>query len=351
MKKLIYLSLSIISIAAFSCNKAKQDTTVVDETIVLQDFVQKIALPQYQNLNANATDLYNSVLQLNNNMTDSNLEVAKLAWRNTRQSWEQCEGFLFGPIEDDNYDPNMDTWPVDYVQLDSLMASNNPLQYADIQLVTLSLRGFHPLEYILWGKNGNAHAADITARKKQYMVSLAEDILSNTAKLKDSWSSTVNFQNEILLAGKGSSRYKTRQEVFMAITGALVDICGEVGSGKISEPFVARDSSITESPFSHNSITDFRNNIIGAQNVYLCSFKTQGVSLSNLVASKNVSLDNQIKTKFATAINSLNSVSVTFEQAIYLQPTQLQNCITALADLEDILDGQLKPFITKYIKD
>ena len=97
-----------------------------------------------------------------------------------RTSWEQCEGFLFGPVEDDNYDPNMDTWPVDYVQLDSLLASSNPLQINDIEsLSTLSLRGFHPIEYILWGVTGSQSAATITARKKQYMISLTKDLQNN----------------------------------------------------------------------------------------------------------------------------------------------------------------------------
>ena len=58
--------------------------------------------------------------------------------------WEQCEGFLFGPVEDNDYDPNMDSWPTDYVQMDSLLASNSNLSVANIQNLTLSLRDTIP---------------------------------------------------------------------------------------------------------------------------------------------------------------------------------------------------------------
>lgn len=341
-----------------ACHKASNSTSTEDYTTlegeVLNDFVQKIALPQYNDLQLKATAFNTAIVQLNTNPTDANLATARQAWRDTRQGWEQCEGFLFGPVEDDNYDPQMDTWPVDNVQLDSLMASSNPLGITDIQnLSTLSLRGFHPVEYILWGVHGNSTAASITAREKQYMVSLSADIVNNTTNLNNSWlPSGSNFQNDVLNAGKGSTRFKSRQEAFLAIAGAMIDICGEVGDSKMGEPFAAYDSTITESRFSHNSITDFRNNIIGAQNVYLGTYGgAGGKSISSLVAAKNISLDNQIKAQFTAAINSFNNISTTFEQGIYSQRTQIQNSITALATLSQTLDSQLLPFIKQYIKD
>lgn len=357
MKKITFILLGA-ALSLQACHKASSSTSTEDyttlESEVLNDFVQKIALPQYNNLQLKAASFNTAVVQLNASPTDANLQAARQGWRDVRQGWEQCEGFLFGPVEDDNYDPQMDTWPVDNVQLDSLMASSNPLSLTDIQsLSTLSLRGFHPLEYILWGKNGNSTAASITAREKQYMISLSADIVNNTTNLNYSWlSSGSNFQNDVLNAGKGSTRFKSRQEVFLAIAGAMIDICGEVGDSKMGEPFAAYDSTITESRFSHNSIADFRNNIIGAQNVYLCTYGgASGKSLSALVAAKNISLDNQIKAQFTAAINSFNSVSTTFEQGIYTQRTQIQNCITALNTLSTTLDEQLLPFIKQYVKD
>jgi predicted lipoprotein len=124
----------------------------------LNDFTNNVALNGYLQLSVAASNLNTALQNVQTNTTSINLEVAKTSWKSMRQVWEQCEGFLFGPIEDNDFDPNMDTWPSDYVQLDSLLKSNNPLQVADMQNLTLSLRGFHPIEYLIFGKNGNVKA-------------------------------------------------------------------------------------------------------------------------------------------------------------------------------------------------
>jgi uncharacterized iron-regulated protein len=226
-----------------------------------------------------------------------------------------------------------------------------------VQNLTQSLRGYHPLEFILWGQTGTATSDSITASQKQYMVALAQDILNNIDSLNASWVTTGgNFQQQVLLAGKGATRYTSRQQAFLAIAGSMSDICHEVGQqatgGKIYDPYASRDSFQTESPFSHSSINDFRNNIIGAQNVYLCSFNgAQGASLSNFVAGSNLALDNKIKQQFTAAINALNNVNVTFEIAIFTQRTQLQSAMTALNILQETLDGELTQNIQTYVKD
>ncbi len=357
MKKIILLSFAgCIVISA--CHKTPAPTTTtVTETQVITDFVQKIALPEYANLQVKATALNTAVLTLNTSPTDANLAAAQQAWRDVRTSWETCEGFLFGPVEDNNYDPNTDTWPVDYRQLDSLVASSTALNIATVQNLSQSLRGYHPLEFILWGQNGAATADSINAAQKQYMVALSQDILNNIDSLNYSWSATGgNFQQQVLQAGAGSTRFTSHQQLLLAIIGSISDICNEVGQqasgGKIYDPYTSRDSFQTESPFSHNSMIDFRNNIIGAQNAYLCTFNGQtGASISTFVAAKNLSLDNNIKQQFTAAINALNTVNVTFESAIFTQRTQLQSAMTALNTLQGTLDGDLKTFIQTYVKD
>lgn len=364
MKKvsLILLAAIATSTLLFSCHKNNDNgnnISNVTETQVITDFVQKIALPQYQNLQEKATALNNAVQALNANTTDANLHAAQQAWRDTRTGWETCEGFLLGPVEDNNYDPNMDTWPVDYLQLDSILATTAIGNYNTtfVSQLNQNLRGFHPLEFILWGQTGNATADSITADQKAFMVALSQDILNTVDSLNNSWATTGgNFQQVMLSAGPGNTRYPTKQSVILAIVNSMSDICNEVGvqntDGKIFAPFSAHDSTQTESPFSHNSLIDFRNNIMGAQNVYLCTWNgVQGGSISAFVSARNVSLDNTIKADFTAAISALNNINGTFETAIYTEPTQLTNAMNALNTLQSDLDGKLKQFVTTYVKD
>jgi len=349
---------TIICVSFSACRKAKSGGGTPDDfntlkQTVLNDFVDNVAIPQYQNFSTLANTLNADVTALDADATEANLAKARQSWKDLRTSWEQCEGFLFGPVEDDNYDPNMDTWPVDYNQLDSLLGSANPLQIGDIQsLSTLSLRGFHPIEYILWGVDGNRSAASLTAREKTYIVSLTKDLQNNANSLNSSWiTGAGNFGKEVKTAGSGSTIYSKKQEVFLAIIEALIGICDEVGAGKMAEPFDALDSNIVESPFSNNSTLDFKNNIIGLGNVYNGTFTGAGKGITDLVAAKNVSLDNKIKRQISAAINSFSAITLSYEEAIFDQRPQITATRAALENLKSTLDEELKPFIIQYITD
>ncbi|HWB27941.1 MAG TPA: imelysin family protein [Chitinophagaceae bacterium] len=355
MKK-IFPAVAITFITGFtSCHKASQspgdtDDQPVTEQQVLTDFTNNVALSSYLKLSIAAASLNTAIQTLDNTPTDDNLQAARNDWKSMREIWEQSEGFLFGPVEDNDYDPNMDTWPTDYTQMDSLLASSNPLEVSDIQNLTLSLRGYHPIEYIIFGDHGSRKAADITARQKKYMISLSADLTNTCNALYLSWSSApVNFAQQVITAGTGSSKYTTRQDIFMALAGGMIDICDEVGGGKMKEPYNAKDPQLVESPYSGNSLIDFKNNIIGAQNVYLGV--NGGKGIKDIVAAKNKALDNKLQGLFTAAINSFDGITVTYEQAILSQRVQSQQTMDAVIALKESLESDLVPFIQQNIKD
>ena len=352
MKRTLLVFAASMSLLACKKNENNNGVTVTSQQVVT-DFVTKLAIPQYDALANKAQELNTAVIALNNNTTEANLVAARDAWKEVRKAWEQCEGFLIGPVSDDNYDPNMDTWPMDRLQLDSFINNSSSFTPETIQGVNQSLRGFHPLEFILWGEGGGANAASLTAKQKAYMVGLAQDVVNTTTALKNSWSASGgNFQNVMLTAGAGSARFTTRKEAMLAILAGMTDICGEVGGGKILEPFEQFDSTKTESPFSHNSITDFTNNMKGAQNVYLCSFNGQtGAGMSDFIAARNIALDTKIKDQFAAAIAALNNLAMTFEMGIHMERTQLQNAMNAINALQATLDGDAKKYVQTYVTD
>ncbi|MNU14663.1 Iron-regulated protein A precursor [compost metagenome] len=331
------------------------------EQSVLNDFVSVVGNPLYAKFETLAATLKTAVQNLANNPTDANLAAARTAWKDVRVIWEQSEGFLIGPVDDQNYDPYMDTWPTDHNAMDNLLTSTTPITVSYLaglddpeNASELTLRGFHPLEYLLWGLGGNRTAASITAREKEYMVALAEDIHNNVSALKSSWlPGSIYFGNKLITPGSGNDVFANKREALEALANALIDICGEVADGKMLEPFEPNaDSTITESPYAHNSINDFKNNIIGARNVYTCTFDGKtGKSLSDLVRANNSALDLEIKSKFEIAIQSFDGFTTTFEQAIYHQRPQVQNTLDALNSLKGTIGDKLVPYLTQYVKD
>ncbi len=349
-------NLSAIAIATIlfaGCHKADTstpDTFPATETTVINDFTDDVALSQYSSLTAAASDMNTKIATLNTSATDANLTAAQTSWKSLRTVWEQCEGFLFGPVEDNEYDPQMDTWPTDANQFDSLLASSNALELSDIQLLPYNLRGFHPVEYLIFGDHGSRTAASLTDRQKKYMISASTDIVNICNSLYASWTeSPTNFAQQVKTAGTGSTVYTTKQELFLAIVGAMQGICEEVGQGKMKEPFDARDPKIVESPYSGNSTLDFKNNITGLQTVYLGRNGSTG--LTNLVSLRNKSLDNTIRSQITTAINSFDNITEPYEQAIIDQRAQVQQTMNVVDALNETIEEQLVPFIQQQVKD
>lgn len=352
------------SVLFTSCDKPV-DEPVVDfealKTSVLNDFVNVVANPLYNDFEIKAAALKASVAALAENTNETTLKNARDAWKAVRVVWEQSEGFLIGPVDENNFDPFLDTWPTDHNAMEALLASSTPLTVSFIAGLDdpdseseLTLRGFHPLEYIMWGLSGSKAASDITAREKEYMIALVGDVYNNIAALKSSWlPGTTYFGHEIMNAGKAGSRYDSKRDAMEEIAGALIGICVEVGEAKMLDPFFPTpDSTITESPYAHNSIVDFKNNIVGARNVYMCSYNgVSGKSLSDLVKANNASLDLEIKQKFELAINSFDGFTKTFEQSIYTDGPRVQNTLDVLASLKETINLKLIPYIQQYVKD
>lgn len=361
MKKLVLPIALLCTLGFVSCSNDNDSTDNTPATIeatkqaITEDFGNNVAMPAYTDLKASATDLNSKIQAVVTTPTDAGLEEAKTAWRNMRVVWEQSEGFLFGPVEDNEYDPKTDTWPTDYAQMDSLLGSTNTFSEAEIENLDYTLRGYHPIEYMLWGKGSNKTAASLTAREKQYLAALSTDLQTLCGQLYDEWSG--GYLSKVTTAGRGSTSFGTYQSFFTQLNNGMIDICNEVGKsdegeeGKIYEPFIKNDSNLVESPYSENSMIDFKNNITGAYNVYIGNYKSsQKNGLSNLVQLYNKDLDNRIKIKFQAAISSFDGVTVSFEKAIFDQRTQLQNVMTAIGEVREILNTELATFIITNVK-
>src|SRR5689334_4789238 len=119
-KKVSLFALTLIAISFVACHKDDDNeptpTTPVTAAQVLNDFAYTLATPNYTDLHAKASALNQAAITLQTTTTDQNLQAARDAWRSTRQAWEQAEGYLFGPVQDFNYDPKTDSWPVNTVE-------------------------------------------------------------------------------------------------------------------------------------------------------------------------------------------------------------------------------------------
>ncbi len=355
MKNIISGTLVIALLFAAGCKKDGDAIPTVDTTLnseIISDFSLNIANAKYVALAAKTTLLQQQVATLAANPTDINLAICRQTWKDARQVWEQSEALLFGPVETDNIDPRIDTWPVNFTDLDAQLASGNAFTDDYINGLEDALKGFHPIEYIIFGTDGHKSAASLTAREIEYLTALTSNVQVLTANLASTWntSSSSSFYTEFVSAGKGSTVYATQQAALEQMVTAMAGICDEVANGKMKEPFDAQDPSLEESPFSGNSMTDFTNNITGIQNVYLGKFLADGTGLEDLVKKYNLSLDSEIKSKLSAALGAMANVTHPFGQAILDQHVQVENAMSAINDLQTTLEDKLLPFVKQHSK-
>lgn len=346
--------LSLVLLAGFlfavSCRKPEEVDPPASASLtteILNEFADNVVTATYNDLSAKASLLHQQTLTLTAVTDETNLSACKQTWRDCRSAWEQSEGFLFGPVSAQNIDPRIDTWPVNFTDLDSVLNSSAVFSSGYIDSLDDALKGFHPIEFLLFGVNGNKTAASFTQRELDYLNALTQNLETLTGELSSYWNVSLqgNYHTEFTSAGSGSSIYPTQRAAFEEMVNAMIGICDEVANGKITEPYLAQDPSLEESPFAFNSITDFTNNIRSVQNAYLGRYSADGKSLEDLVREHNLSLDGEVKQKIDAALAALGTITVPFGQAISQQPVQVQNCINTINDLKETLEDDLLPFI------
>jgi predicted lipoprotein len=360
MKNTLLIVTMPLAFILFMTACSKNDNTTPQQQVsnqdILDNYVNGLVLPNLKDLNENATKLNSDIEAFIADKNTDNLTKARNSWYSTRISWEQSEAMLFGPVEDNNFDPRIDSWPVDFNAIQTVWNSQNDFTEDYINGLQDELKGFHPIEYILFGQNGDAKPEDFTdQRKVDYLAAMSNNLKKITDSLYNDWlPAGGNFAQNLLKAGTADSKYSTQQAAFIEIANAMIDIVKEVGDSKLKQPFDEKDPTQAESPFSKNSFTDFKNNITGARNVYLGGYgNSSGASLSNLVAVYNKSLDTRIQKQLdeiITNLESYNQDGITYSEAIVNNRPRVQASMDMLATLQNTLEDELIKLIQLHVK-
>lgn len=124
---------------------------------IVTNYVDNVVLPTYADLDAKNTALREAVNTFAAAPSDAGFQALANAWMASRRPWECSEAFLFGPVDELQLDPNMDSWPLDQEGIESCMKSGN---FDDMEWkegeddeaieAAQALRGFHTLEYLIF---------------------------------------------------------------------------------------------------------------------------------------------------------------------------------------------------------
>lgn len=339
--KLFIAAVCVSAFVGFSgCGDDDGDGGVpaVNETLneeITASFSTNVAQASYNDLKAKASLLNDKIQAFADAPSPQLLTDTRNAWKAARSSWEQTESFLFGPVDSGSIDPRIDTWPVDFTGMISLLDESEAViteDYVDSELGD-DLKGFHPIEYLIFGLDGEKTVEDFEGKTREiaYLRALGENLKKLTAEVADDWNPTGgDYESEFLA--------QSHRDAFEQIVAAMAGIADEVANAKIGEVYEAQDPSMEESPYSKNSLTDFKNNIKGIENVYLGKYTTDGKGLEDMVKQHNLTLDTEIKAAISAAIASLDNIDGTFGEAVSSSNIKVQNAIDAITALQEKLD-------------
>ncbi|MCG8332744.1 MAG: hypothetical protein MI974_33975 [Chitinophagales bacterium] len=346
---LLLLLLSVISFSACDNDDEEPITETQDFSSQLTNITNNVILATYDDLAGKANTLLTEVEKLEADRTAINLNNARGAWRDARAPWESSEGFLFGPVDTKGIDPAIDDWPVNVIDLDGVLASNDVLTEPFIDGLETGLKGFHTIEYLLWGADGSKEIGNFTDREFEYLLATVENLKNKTQVLADSWSaSNEDYGSNLINAGESGSLFVSQKAALEQLVEAIVGICDEVGSGKIAGPLgdSAPNPVEEESRFSHNSKNDFANNMRSISNIYNGSYNVGNGGLTDIILDQNAALDKTVQDAITAAISSIENIPGNFSDAIFDDRSDVENAKDKVLELKQILEEQVTPIIS-----
>ena len=320
---------------------------------VLKNLVSNVIIPTYTELANDVETLEKTLNGLTvNSITQAQINEACEDFKNARKNWERSEAFLMGAASDFDVDPTIDSWPLNRILL--LNYFNNGMN--EEMLEDATILGFHALEFILFrdgqprkvaefkandtyknfekisGAQELAYAQTICTLLKQRCFQLqvawegetsanAQRVaVVKNAKLEYMTEKGLNYGQNLTLAGSDSrSTFPTLKTAISQVLsdneGSCCSIATEVGTAKIANPFSAGDISYVESPYSYNSIADFRDNIRSIRNIWLGSTdrKANRYSFHTFCAStNNKSISEGVENAYVKAITDISNMPAPF---------------------------------------
>lgn len=381
--------LTLGAVALTSCGGGKTDVTS-DKEAALQKavtpYVNNTVIATYSAMADEGLKLLASAEQIAEAVSKGTdyaaiIVEADANWRAMRKHWEQSEAFLFGPVNTHSIDPHVDSWPLDFNAMNSLL--NNVAQMQDIEEngadyvrnnLGYALQGFHACEYLLFESveqggrtvgTGKPHATNLTKAESVYLLGVITDLVEQACLLEYCWAGEIseakmkvledaeieawedNYGEQLINAGKPGSIYVSFQDVAEEAIAGCIDIAGEVAELKMGNPYLsstAEERDYIESPYSCTSTIDFADNIRSIQHAY-CGAKEGDASFSDYVKKQDADLDARVRKAIEESIAAIAAIQ-DFENTAQNNP-QVKAAIDKVAELEDILDKEVLPLLSK----
>lgn len=350
-------SLAVLALAGFVVTPV----VAADRQEILNTYAD-VAQAVYSDSATSARSLQHAIDQFLGTPDDAGLAAARKAWIAARVPYQQSEVFRFGNAVVDDWEGQVNAWPldeglIDYVgdgyqpqlgnpggrlniianrtiqigrnQLDlgtlepHILANLNELAGSEVNVAT----GYHAIEFLLWGQdphgtgpgagvrpytdflNGEGCTHGNCDRRADYLRAVTKLLISDLDYMTGQWAPGVtdNYRNELL--GLDGNEGLTRM-IFGMGSLALGELAGE----RMKVALEANSPEDEHDCFSDNTHWSHYYDARGIRNVYFGEYRRidgeriSGPSLSDLVATIDGDVDNQARAAFDLTEQALQAM-------------------------------------------
>lgn len=356
------LALCIAAAVSAGCASTQTDSVssqpATKATVV--EHYANLAHAGYEDALITAKALDEATDRLIANPTEANLQAAKEAWLAARVPYQQTEVFRFGNAIVDDWEGQLNAWPldeglIDYVQADDyqyelgnagataniigsksvnvggesldvtnitpeLLAGLNEIGGSEANVAT----GYHAIEFLLWGQdlhgfelgNGERPVSDYVTgadctngncdRRSEYLDAVTDLLVDDLEWMVVQWAPNAsdNYRSQLMAANADEGVQK-----MLFGMGSLS--LGELAGERMKVALEANSYEDEHDCFSDNTHNSHYYNGQGIQNIYTGSYRridgsvVSGPSLSALVAQHNPELDARLNAQLEASMDAL----------------------------------------------
>lgn len=316
----------ILAVALLSSSFAAAEITKTD---VVEGYID-LAYTNYSDALATAEALQVEIETLVKNPSAEALNAAKSAWLAARPSYQQSEVFRFGNAVVDDWEGQLNAWPldeglIDYVNTDTYeyelgndggianivnnktvgdlkvsrlkpetLASLNEFGGSEANVAT----GYHAIEFLLWGQDLNGHnpgagnrpwtdyakGKECTngdcKRRGQYLEAAVELLVEDLEYMVAQWAPEGDYRAE-LLAGEAN----TALNKMLFGMGSLA--LGELAGERIKVALTANSTEDEHDCFSDNTHNSHYYNAKGIANLYYGNYENGDGDVTRVVGLRD----------------------------------------------------------------
>ena len=355
MKKLLSAILLINLIVVTSCSDDETggSTPGFDRKAMLEDLAGNVIMPAYDTLNKGVVALDEALNTFITTPDVSTLTASRSAFEKAYHAWQRASFWEFGPAFDVLLMSSMNSFPADYISINSNISSGT---YDFNTLSGQDEKGLPAVGYLLYGiADTDQGIVDMfttdtdAANRKDYLKEVAADMRSRVSEVATAWATSGGDYRSVFINSDGTD---VGSSVGLMVNELNKFVEREARDAKIGIPLGKRSQGIpipgeVEAGYSNLSISLASENLKALYNFYMgIGVEGDKISFYDYLTTINAQyngglLSEAIKQQFESAMKEVGEIPSPYQETVESNPAPADEAYTELQKLVVLLKADM----------